>query len=92
MAPVEGTQIAVCSFVVIESQNAGSYLANVPLFAGFWSDSNVGFSRIIVGSIETKMTNEMIRQIERVTGALDERTDLMLLVQNVFFAAGSLGD
>ncbi len=81
-----------CSFVVVESQNASSYLASMPLFAGFWSDSHVGFSRVIVASVEKKLTNEMIRRIERITGSLDERNDLMLLVQNVYYASGSLGD
>ncbi len=84
--------INTCSFVVVESQNATSYFASVPLFAGFWSDSHVGFSRIIVGAIEKGMTNEIIRQIERVTGCLDERDDVMLLVQNVFYASGALGE
>lgn len=79
-----------CSFMVVESQNASAHLAKIPLFAGFWSDRNVGFSRIVVATVEKQLTNEMIRRLERVAGNLDDRDDVMLLVQNVVYASGSL--
>ncbi len=81
-----------CSVTVVESQNAGTYLANLPLFAGFWGDGHVKFSKIILATVEKQMTNEMIRRIEQITGNLDDRTDIMLMVQPIFYASGTLED
>ncbi|OVE81474.1 hypothetical protein BVY04_03170 [bacterium M21] len=79
-----------CSFIVVETSNAGAYLANMPLFAAFWKEEEVQFSRMIVGSIDRTMCNEMIRRIERVAGSLKECRDILLTVQEVFFTAGGL--
>ena len=84
--------LEACSPVVLDSHNAGTFLANLPLFAGFWGDGNVKFSRIILATVEKRMTNEMIRRIEQITGHLDERDDMMLLVQSIDYAAGRLED
>ncbi len=80
------------SLVVLDSHNAGTYMANLPLFAGFWGDGHVKFSKIILATVEKRLTNEMIRRIEQITGNLDERTDMMLMVQPIFYASGRLED
>jgi len=78
------------SVSVIEAKNTREYLARMPLFAGFWSDSHLGFSRIISAVIDKSLINETIRAIESITGSLENRTDIMVTVQNIFYAAGSL--
>lgn len=85
------TSLEACSIMVIESQNVGSYLGNSPLFASFWSDGHLGFNRIIVAVIDKKLSNETIRRIEQIAGSLDKRDDVMLTIQDIFYASGLLG-
>jgi mannitol/fructose-specific phosphotransferase system IIA component (Ntr-type) len=75
---------------VLEAENASSYLAKVPLFAGLWNDSSRTFSRVIVSLVGKRMTNELVRRIEGVTGPLSGCERVMVLVQDVFFSGGSL--
>jgi mannitol/fructose-specific phosphotransferase system IIA component (Ntr-type) len=75
---------------VIEAENASSYLAKVPLFAGLWSDSPRTFSRVIISLVSKRMTNELVRRIEGVTGPLSKCDRVMVMVQDVFFSGGSL--
>ena len=44
----------------------------------------------IIAVVEKAMTNELIRRIERVTGKLDNCSQVMVIVQEAFYAAGSL--
>jgi len=78
------------SVVVIDTTNTRTYLAKVPLFAGFWRDEPKGFSRLIVMIVDKKLTNETLRRIESVTGNLNERSGVMVTVQQLSYAAGSL--
>jgi PTS system nitrogen regulatory IIA component len=75
---------------VIEAENASSYLSKVPLFAGVWADDPRTFSRIIVSLVQKRMTNELVRRIEAVTGPLSRSHRVLVTVQDVFFSAGSL--
>ena len=75
---------------VLEAENASTYLAKVPLFAGLWGDSPRTFSRVIVSLVSKKMTNELVRRIEGVTGPLGKCERVMVMVQDVFFSDGSL--
>jgi len=84
-ASMESTSVAV-----IESRNTREYLARIPLFAGLLSDRHAGFSRIIVAAVEKTMTNETIRRIESITGCLDDCRDIMVTIQDVFYATGRL--
>jgi mannitol/fructose-specific phosphotransferase system IIA component (Ntr-type) len=79
-----------CSVTVIEGKNTREYLLSMPLFAGFWGDSHLGFNRIITAVIDKSLINETLRSIESITGQLDQRTDILVIVQNLFYAAGSL--
>ncbi|MCP4642716.1 MAG: PTS sugar transporter subunit IIA [bacterium] len=79
-----------CSTLVIESENAGVYLAKLPLFAGFWQDSDQQFCRVIMGTIDRRLTNEALRRIQTVTGNLDERQDVLVAIQDLTFTAGAL--
>lgn len=78
------------SIAIIEGKNTREYLARIPLFAGFWSDSHLGVNRIIAAVIEKALTNETLRAIENITGSLDKRTDVMVTVHDIFYTAGSL--
>ncbi|HIJ70213.1 MAG TPA: PTS sugar transporter subunit IIA [Planctomycetes bacterium] len=82
--------VASSSLVILDAENAGAYLAKVPLFAGIWRDSSARFSRIIIAVVEKGLTNETIRRIEGITGDLNNRRDIMVTVQQIFYSAGSL--
>ncbi len=82
--------IGPVSMEVIESSNARRYLVRMPLFVGLWSDKDLGLSHAIIAVVEKAMTNELIRRIERVTGKLDKCNQVMVVVQEAFYAAGSL--
>ena len=76
--------------MVSESEPAANYIQKMPLFAGFWSDKNTEFCKVILATVDKKDTNETIRRIEQHTGSLDERDDILLTVQELFYCAGSL--
>ncbi len=76
--------------VVLEAENAGAYLSRIPLFSGLWSDDPRSFTRVIVSLVSRRMTNEMVRRIEEVAGPLSEAKDVLVAVQNIFYAGGAL--
>jgi len=79
-----------CSVLVVEAERTGTYLAKMPLFAGFWSDTERGFNRIVVAAVDKKLTNDTLRRIEAITGPLDDARDVLVTVQDIFYAAGSV--
>ena len=82
--------VETSSMAIIEGKNSREYLSKMPLFAGFWGDSYLGVNRIITAVIDKSLTNEILRNIENLTGSLDKRTDIMATVQDIFYTAGSL--
>jgi PTS system nitrogen regulatory IIA component len=78
------------SVMVTEGQRTSVYLAKTPLFAGFWSDAERGFDRIILAAVDKKLTNDTIRRIEQITGPLDECRSVMVAVQEIFYSAGRI--
>jgi len=82
--------VETSSVAIIEGKNTREYLFGMPLFAGLWTDSHLGFNRIISALIDKKLTNETLRAVENITGSLDRRTDILVVVQDVFYTAGSL--
>ena len=76
--------------MVSEAEPAANYIQKMPLFAGFWSDKNTDFCKVILATVDKQDTNETIRRIEQHTGSLDERDDILLTVQELFYCAGSL--
>lgn len=79
------------SLAVLSGENTAVYLSRIPLFADVWRDEPNRFNRIIVAAVPKQLTNETIRRLERVTGPPAERSDVLILVQDVFYAAGSIG-
>lgn len=78
------------SLVIANTENAGAYLAKVPLFADFWRDKPSSFSKVITIVVDKGLSNETIRRIESVTGNLNECTGVMVTIHNISYAAGSL--
>jgi PTS system nitrogen regulatory IIA component len=76
--------------VVLEAENASIYLWRTPLFAGLWSDNPRSFSRVILSLVHKRMTNEMVRRIEQVVGPLRDSEQVLVTIQDVFYAGGSL--
>lgn len=78
------------SFCVIEGQNSRQYLSKSPLYAGFANNGNAPVCKILVATIERRLSNEIIRRIEGITGSLFECTGVMVTVQEMSYSAGSL--
>ena len=76
--------------MVTEAEPAANFIQKMPLFAGFWSDKQTEFCKVILATVDKKDTNETIRRIEQEVGSLDERNDILLTVQELFYCAGSL--
>jgi len=76
--------------MVSEAEPAANYIQKMPLFAGFWSDKHAEFCKVILASVDKKDTNETIRRIEQEVGSLDDRNDILLTVQELFYCAGNL--
>ncbi|MCF7847212.1 MAG: PTS sugar transporter subunit IIA [Kiritimatiellales bacterium] len=76
--------------MVSEAEPSANYLQKMPLFAGFWSDKRTEFCKVILATVDKQDTNETIRRIEASTGSLDERDDILLTVQELFYCAGGL--
>ncbi|MEN7972718.1 MAG: PTS sugar transporter subunit IIA [Verrucomicrobiota bacterium] len=76
--------------MVTEAEPAANYIQKMPLFAGFWSDKQSEFCKVILASVDKRDTNETIRRIEQEVGSLDERDDILLTVQELFYCAGNL--
>jgi mannitol/fructose-specific phosphotransferase system IIA component (Ntr-type) len=84
------TGVESSSLVVVGAENARAYLSKMPLFASFWSDEPADFGRIIVAVVDKNLTNETLRRIESVSGDLGRSAGVMVTVQEVSYAAGSL--
>lgn len=80
------------SVVVVDGRTAEEHLVHVPLFAGLWSERDRPFCRIIMAWAERNLINETVRRIEHVTGVMDERTGILISVQEPFYVAGRLTD
>jgi PTS system nitrogen regulatory IIA component len=78
------------TIMISEAEPASNYLEKMPLFAGFWSDKQAEFCKVILATVGKSDTNETIRRIEQHTGSLDERDDILLTVQELFYCSGSL--
>ncbi len=82
--------VGITSLQIIESRPAASYLSNLSLFAGLWNDGEEEYSKTIIALINARLSNELIRRIERLTGPLEERNDIALCVQEVVYAGGQI--
>lgn len=88
LAAISGVESS--SITVIQAQNAHSCLKTIPLFAVIKDNLHSEFCQIIFAVIERKLTNEIIRRIETVTGSLSQCSGILLTVQELSFCAGAL--
>jgi PTS system nitrogen regulatory IIA component len=84
------TGIETSSLVVVNTENTTAYLSKMPIFADFWRDRPSEFSKLIIMIVQKGLANETIRRIESVTGNLNKTTGVVLTVQDLSYAAGSL--
>lgn len=78
------------SISVLETRSAGAYLFSLPLFAAFWTDKASQDGRVILAIADRGMTNSLIRQIQEITGDPEQQTGVVVTVQELSYAAGSL--
>ncbi|HOK65359.1 MAG TPA: PTS sugar transporter subunit IIA [Anaerohalosphaeraceae bacterium] len=80
------------SLAVLSGENSRTYLSKMPLYAQFAKNENGNGSvcRVILAMIEQRLDNEIIRRIEGITGPLQECSGVMVTIQNLSYAAGSL--
>lgn len=78
------------STMVMEAENTGAYLSKVPLFADFWRDNARGFNQVIVSIVEKRLANEIVRRIQAITGNLDAVDGVLITIQDLEFATGTI--
>ncbi len=78
------------SVIVVETKKTREFLTRLPLFAGVLSSGHLGFSKGVIAIIDKTVTNETIRQIQDIAGDLDDQSGVMVTVQEVFYASGTL--
>lgn len=84
------TGFSETTVMVSEAEPAANFIQKMPLFAGFWSDKPSDFCKVILATVEKRDTNETIRRIEQEIGSLNDRSDILLTVQELFYCAGNL--
>lgn len=84
------SEIDGCSVSIVRADDTSYYLNKLPLFSGFFSEKEKGFNRLIVAVVPKAMANEVIRQIDNITGDLNDRTGIMVTMQDIFFWRGKL--
>lgn len=85
IAGIEGA-----SFLVVDSQNIYPYLKAIPLFAAASDHDHPEFCKMIIAIVERKLSNEIIRRIETITGSLAKCSGILVTVQELAFCAGML--
>lgn len=83
-------ELDVTGVSVYEGRNPSDFLARTPLFAGMWRDRTAQFCKHIVVVVEERITNELIRRVEEITGSLSDRTDIILSIQKPVYTVGRL--
>ncbi len=78
------------SVTVIEANDIGSYLHRLPLFSSFWNSEEKGYHILIVGVLNKKLANELVRNIDTIVGGLAENPGTMVTIQDILISAGSL--
>lgn len=75
---------------VVEAHDIGSYLHRLPLFASFWNSEEKGYHLLIMGVLNKKLVNELVRNIDTIVGGLAENSGTMITVQDTLVSVGSL--
>ena len=78
------------SLSIIDATSVRNGLMRMPLYAGFSDNGKPKICKVIVAIVERRLSNEIIRRIEGVTGSLFECTGVMVTAQELAYCAGSL--
>lgn len=78
------------SIAVLSAENAHESLVKLPLYAEFAKNNTSSVCRVIVVIAEQRLDNEIVRRIEGITGLLQECSGVMVTIQPLSYAAGSL--
>jgi len=84
------TELEGCSVSVVEINNASYYLRTLPLFASFWNETQKGFNRMIIAIVNKSFSNDVLRRINLIIDGLNNKKDVMVMVQKLFYFNGSL--
>ncbi len=83
-------EIEDCTATVIEAKNASEYLYALPLFSSFWTSNKNTFCRIITGIVKKSSYNEAVSLFNEIINSLDDKTGILLTVQELMYHSGSL--
>lgn len=75
---------------VIEGRSLGSYLHRLPLFSSFWNSEEQESNYLITGTVNKKLANELIRNVDTIVGGLDKNPGTHVVIQDVVVSAGTL--
>ena len=78
------------SIAVIETETASRYLHRMPLFAAFWSDPESRFSREITAVLRREAVNGLIRRIQTAIPDITTVPGILITVQELSYAIGSI--
>ena len=75
---------------VIEAYNAGHYLNRIPLFAAYWGEEKSRFTRLVLAVTDKAVCNDVIRRIHLISDDLERERGVLIAVQDLIYAGGSL--
>jgi len=78
------------SLSILDAASVRKDLTRIPLYAGFSDAGNSSVCKVITAMVERRLSNEIIRRVEGVTGSLFECTGVMVTAQELAYCAGSL--
>lgn len=78
------------SLCVLEGTNAGSYFNRLPIFSGFWTDAEDSYFKVIVAVVDEARQNDIIRRINTIVDDIGESPGVLITVQQLSYASGSL--
>mgnify|MGYP006279536587 CR=1 FL=1 len=78
------------SVSVIEASNARAFLNRLPVFSGFWTETSAGFQRVIVGIVESKFSNDVVRRIHTEANREEAEGGLLVAVLELAYCSGNL--
>ncbi|MBN2416459.1 PTS sugar transporter subunit IIA [bacterium] len=84
------TETEGANISVLEAENAGRYLYNMPLFSSFWSSDHTGFHRIIQCTVKKTSTNQILQKLNSLVDSLDGGKGIMISIVDLIYKNGSL--
>jgi len=78
------------SFTVLEGNNASSYLYRMPLFSSLWEPSHNTFCRVVTAMVKKSDSQLVANQINSIISNLENRTGILMMVQQIFYQNGAL--